>query len=228
MINTEDPQFSLYQKKLQAIQIKAEELPAVIIIHELKNFTIEYMSPLGLKLLGVNLEDIKGMSGKDYHNKFFNTQDSSDYLPKVLNLIDKGDENEIITYFQQVRKSELDEWKWYLSTSKIFLKDIHGRPTHVITTSCPVDPKHHINSKVNRLLEENNFSRKNHDLFSSLTKREKEMLKFMALGKNSTEIAAIFHISEKTAITHRRNIRSKLNAQTNYDLVCYAQAFDLI
>lgn len=54
------------------------------------------------------------------------------------------------------------------------------------------------------------------------------MLKFMALGKNSTEIAAIFHISEKTAVTHRRNIRSKLNAQTNYDLVCYAQAFDLI
>jgi DNA-binding CsgD family transcriptional regulator len=77
-------------------------------------------------------------------------------------------------------------------------------------------------------LEENNFLRKNHELFSSLTKREKEMLKFMALGKNSTEIAAIFHISEKTAVTHRRNIRSKLNAQTNYDLVCYAQAFDLI
>ncbi|MDF2456612.1 MAG: response regulator containing a CheY-like receiver domain and an DNA-binding domain [Cytophagaceae bacterium] len=228
MINTEDYQHSLYKKKLEAIQKNAEELPAVVIIHELKNLTVEYMSPLGLKLLGISFDEIKGMQGKDYHNKFFNVQDAADYLPKILKVIDAGDENEIITYFQQARRSEFHEWKWYLSTSKIFMKDEHGRPTHVITTSCPVDPAHHINAKVNRLLEENNFLRKNHELFSSLTKREKEMLKFMALGKNSTEIAAIFHISEKTAVTHRRNIRSKLNAQTNYDLVCYAQAFDLI
>jgi DNA-binding CsgD family transcriptional regulator len=228
MINTEDYQFSLYQKKIEAIKAHAEELPAVIIIHELKNLAIEYMSPLGLKLLGIRFFDIKGMKGKDYHNKFFNPQDAADYIPKILKVIDKGDENEIITYFQQARSSESHEWKWYLSTSKIFMKDEHGKPTHLITTSCPVDPKHHINAKVNRLLEENNFLRRNNELFLSLTKREKEMLKFMALGKNSSEIAAIFHISEKTAVTHRRNIRSKLNAQTNYDLVCYAQAFDLI
>ena len=75
MINTEDYQ-SLYKKKLEAIQNHAEELPAVIIIHELKNLTIEYMSPLGLKLLGVTFEYIKGMQGKDYHNKFFNTHKS--------------------------------------------------------------------------------------------------------------------------------------------------------
>lgn len=228
MLNTEDIQHSLYKKKLQAIQNNSEELPAVIIIHELKNLTVEYMSPLGLNLLALNIDDIKGMKGKDYHNKFFNAQDAADYLPKILELIDKGDENKIITYFQQARSSESQEWKWYLSTTKIFMKDEYGRATHIITASCPVDSQHHINAKVNRLLEENNFLRKNHLLFSLLTKREKEMLKFMALGKNSTEIAAIFHISEKTAVTHRRNIRSKLNAQTNYDLVCYAQAFDLI
>ena len=186
------------------------------------------MSPRGLKMLGIHFDDIKGMHGRDYHDKYFNPQDADDYLPKILNIINKGDENAIVTYFQQVRPSELHDWKWYLSTSKIFMKDQEGNPTHIITIASPVDPEHHINSKVNRLLEENNFLRNNHEVFSSLTKREREMLKYMALGKNSTEIAQIFHISEKTAVTHRRNIRSKLGAQTNYDLVCYAQAFDLI
>jgi DNA-binding CsgD family transcriptional regulator len=228
MIHLEDSHFSLYKKKIAAIHLAADELPAVIIVHELKNLTIEYMSPMGLKILGVTLEEIKGMSGKEYHSKFFNILDVNEYLPKILSVFEKNDENKIITYFQQVRPSESHHWQWYLSTSKIFLKDETGKASHVITTACPVDPDHHINSKVNRLLEENTFLRKNHELFSSLTRREKEMLKFMALGKNSTEIAALFHISEKTAVTHRRNIRSKLNAQTNYDLICYAQAFDLI
>jgi DNA-binding CsgD family transcriptional regulator len=228
MGNTEDHYLSLYKKKLNDLQLNAEEIPAVIIVHELKNLTIEYMSPLGLKLLGVNFEEIKGMQGKEYHSRFFNTQDAADYLPKLLNIIEQGDEKQVVSYFQQVRPSELHDWKWYLSTSKIFMKDAANKPTHLITTACPVDPKHHINTKVKRLLEENIFLRNNHEVFSSLTRREREMLKYMALGKNSTEIAAIFHISEKTAVTHRRNIRSKLNAHTNYDLVCFAQAFDLI
>lgn len=38
---------------------------------------------------------------------------------------------------------------------------------------------------------------------------------------------ARLHISEKTAQT-RRNIKAKLNAQSNYDITQFAQAFDLI
>ncbi len=50
----------------------------------------------------------------------------------------------------------------------------------------------------------------------------------MALGESSASIAAQLYISEKTAKTHRMNIRKKLQAESNYDITRYAQAFDLI
>ena len=127
-----------------------------------------------------------------------------------------------------MRPSRDHDWNWYLTSAKVFLRDENGKPTHMITTASPVDPKHHITAKVNRLLEENNFLHRNQKIFASLTKREKEILKLMALGDSSVEIAGKLHISEQTAATHRRNIKSKLKAESNYDVVKFAQAFDLI
>ncbi|MFD0616834.1 response regulator [Paenibacillus sp. GCM10027629] len=43
-----------------------------------------------------------------------------------------------------------------------------------------------------------------------LTPREKEVLEWIALGKSNKEIAAAFHITEKTVKTHVSNILSKL------------------
>jgi DNA-binding CsgD family transcriptional regulator len=92
----------------------------------------------------------------------------------------------------------------------------------------PVDAQHHMVAKAERLLEENNFLRANYHVFDSLTAREKEILKLMAMGFSSTQMAKKLNISELTANTHRRNIKNKLNVESNYDITRYAQAFDLI
>ena len=52
--------------------------------------------------------------------------------------------------------------------------------------------------------------------------------KCMALGGSAAEIAAQLFISEQTVDTHRNNIKAKLNAESNYEIVKFAQAFDLI
>jgi DNA-binding CsgD family transcriptional regulator len=108
------------------------------------------------------------------------------------------------------------------------MRNDKGAPTHCITLAMPIHPGHHITVKVNRLLEENNFLRKYKHVFAALTHREKEIMRLMALGKNSADIAATLNISEKTVSTHRRNIKNKLNAQSSYDITRFAQAFDLI
>jgi DNA-binding CsgD family transcriptional regulator len=61
-----------------------------------------------------------------------------------------------------------------------------------------------------------------------LSKREKEILKCLVLGQNSLEIAEKLFISEATVKTHRKNIRSKLQADSTFDLVKFAQAFNLV
>lgn len=216
-----------FESKVKKIEVVANDLPAVIIIHSIETLVVDYMSPRGLKILGLTLKELKEM-GKEYFVRYFNPKDVEDYLPKVLRLLEKADENEIFSFFQQVRPSATHDWSWHLSTTKIFHKDSEGKPSHIITFAYPIDPLHHITAKVNRLLEENNFLRKNQHIFRSLTAREKQILRLMALGDNSVVIAEKLHISEKTVTTHRRNIRSKIKAESKYDITKFAQAFDLI
>jgi DNA-binding NarL/FixJ family response regulator len=55
-----------------------------------------------------------------------------------------------------------------------------------------------------------------------LTRREKEILKLVAEGKKSAEIAEALYISPHTVRRHRSNIMGKLNIKSLADLVKYA------
>ena len=55
-----------------------------------------------------------------------------------------------------------------------------------------------------------------------LTTREKEILKLIAEGKSSKEIAELLFISARTVDRHRANIMGKLNFKKTADLVKYA------
>lgn len=57
---------------------------------------------------------------------------------------------------------------------------------------------------------------------SLLTAREKEVLRLLASGRRSTEIAASLDISVATVEVHRRNIRKKLRLNSVADLTRYA------
>jgi DNA-binding NarL/FixJ family response regulator len=56
----------------------------------------------------------------------------------------------------------------------------------------------------------------------ALTKREKEITRLIAQGKNSNEIANTLVISPKTVAVHRRNIFAKLNIKKTAALIAYA------
>ncbi len=55
-----------------------------------------------------------------------------------------------------------------------------------------------------------------------LTAREKVIIKLIAEGKSSREIAALLYISSRTVQHHRANIVRKLNLRRTADLVKYA------
>ena len=60
------------------------------------------------------------------------------------------------------------------------------------------------------------------DTFTSqlkLSKREKEIISLIALGKTSKEIAAMLFLSELTIKTHRKNISEKLGSKGVADLI---------
>jgi two-component system response regulator NreC len=56
----------------------------------------------------------------------------------------------------------------------------------------------------------------------SLTQREREVLRLIALGHTNAEIGAQLHISTRTVESHRAHIQQKLRRSTRAELVRYA------
>lgn len=220
-----------FDKKIRnsvaAIEAVAERMPGVIIIHRIPDMAIEYMSPLGLKLINLSLDEIREISAKEYYERYFNPQDADDYVPKMLSFLNENSDRSI-SFFQQVKFYGATDWVWHLSTTKILLRDRAGHPLLCITTAYPIDSFQLLDKKVERVLKENDFLRKHYHLFSKLTRRECDILTLLALGKSSPDIAENLFISVGTVETHRKNIRQKLNATSTFELTEYARAFDLI
>jgi DNA-binding NarL/FixJ family response regulator len=63
---------------------------------------------------------------------------------------------------------------------------------------------------------------------AKLSKREVEILKYVADGKSITETAAIMHLSHHTIIAHRRNIMEKLGLHSAPEMVKYAYENNLL
>jgi DNA-binding CsgD family transcriptional regulator len=68
----------------------------------------------------------------------------------------------------------------------------------------------------------NSFQQEKHSATASLTERETEVLKLVALGNASKEIADKLNISTHTVITHRKNITEKLGIKSISGLTVFA------
>lgn len=212
---------------LKLVEVMADMMPAIIVIHELPEMKLKFMSPLGVKFLGREWSEIESMSSEEYQKVFFNNNTEQEQVPKILGLLQRNEKDEVVSYFQQVRTSKTSEWDWYMSVTKVLLRDENNAPHWIITNAMKIDPEHYFTSKATRLLEENSFLREHFHEFARLTKREIEILKLLAQGRSTADIAKELTISEATAETHRKNIRRKVKINSPYDLYMYAQAFNL-
>lgn len=215
------------EETIASVAAYAAQLPAVVVVHHLPDFTVMYMSPNGVEMLGRKWEELDGMSSREYHDLFFNPEDARHYVPKITALLE-ANTDEVITFFQQVRTSRDREWDWYMSSIRILMRDDNNRPLLSINLAQKVDPENQFTAKAVRLLEENTFIREHFQDFARLGKREIAVLRLLALGHSAPEMAKILHISVATAETHRKNIKRKLKTTNMYELSQYARAFNLI
>ncbi len=67
-----------------------------------------------------------------------------------------------------------------------------------------------------------------HQRYASLSEREAEVLKLIALGYRNAEIAGLVHISVKTVETYKSRLMNKLDLHTRAALVRFALDLDLL
>lgn len=217
----------LISERIKAIHAIAAQLPVIIIIHRIEDFSAIYMSPKGLEILGITLKELQDLKS-EYSHRYFNIEEADDYIPKIKKLLDKNDMQESISFLQQVKHADGQEWHWYISAVRLFMQDASGNPLLTITTATSIDEMKHMPAKAERLVEENTFLRTNYMRFSTLGKREKEIMRLVAYGKSSPEIGEELGIASATVDAHRKNIKKKLSISSYYDFAQYARAFDLI
>ncbi|WP_262246676.1 helix-turn-helix transcriptional regulator [Parapedobacter soli] len=213
--------------KLAAFDAIADELP-VYIIHDVRDFSVVYMSRSGLRQLGVTQDELRQLV-PEYIKRFFNPTDVEFYFPKTVEALRSTVQPPVwFSFFQQVTTGYRSDYEWYLSASRPFIYDESGVPLLSLTFALQLDPDHHMAEKAERLMEENLLLKENYQRFASLTKREKELLKYIVSGEKTIEISERTHISIKTLNTHRRNIKRKLGAKSHYEIIKFAQAFNLV
>ena len=93
------------------------------------------------------------------------------------------------------------------------------------------DNKTYIGSGITEIIIEDYLYQLNKDTSTSdspLSERENEVLRLLAEGKNTKEIASVLNVSPKTVETHRQHIMEKLNIHNLADLIKYAIQTGLI
>ncbi len=216
------------ETKIAAVAAIANQLPGVVIINHMPAGNPAYMSPRGEALLRVPLAEMLKMDGPTYIERFFNPADAADYRPLIMEMLERNEPNAMVTHFQQVRASAADPWSWYSTSSTVFHRDSDGHPTHLLSFAVPIDAARHVTAKVRRLLEEKTFRQQFAPTFALLTLRERDVLRLLAQGNRTQQVADTLLISVQTAETHRRNLRKKLGSETAFHLGQFARAFDLV
>ncbi len=121
---------SLQQKideKIIALRKLEPDIPPIIILHDIRDTSVVYMSERGLKILGTTMEELLAI-GTEYHSRFFNAEDAKDYVPKILGLLERNNNDKVVSFFQQVKHAENNDWRWYLSCKKILCRMKKGVP----------------------------------------------------------------------------------------------------
>jgi DNA-binding CsgD family transcriptional regulator len=186
------------------------------------------MNRVSEEVLNMTIEESVGY-GVEYQKKIIADQDEYKRINKEIQAyFERNDESEILSFFQKLKPVGHTDYQWMYITSRLFKKDDDALPSQRILIACPVNLMGDMAGKVNRVLEENEFMKKNFKKFALLTKREKEILQLVAQGNNNPSIAEMLFISRHTVEQHRKNINSKIQCKNFAELVQFAVAFDMI
>jgi DNA-binding NarL/FixJ family response regulator len=108
------------------------------------------------------------------------------------------------------------------NTSMVFKSSPYAEISEALLTT--LREERYLCSHVQELLNVQEVQDEN----NPLTKTEVEILKLIALGKSSKEIALMRHLSQHTVVSHRKNIFRKLEVNTVYEATRYAMRMGLI
>lgn len=192
-------------------------IPAIIYINDIDRVANVWSNLQSITFLGYEPEELSTMG-----NDFFANCLHPDDLEILGTSIDFFKKNKNGFYSGVYRmKHKNGEWHWMNAISSVYKTHPDGSPWLTIGVAIDITHKMGTENQLNELLKEN-LRLKNKLAVNSLTKREKVIVKLIAQGNSSKEIAEKLKISFFTVDSHRKNIIKKLDLKNTAALVNFA------
>ncbi|MGN0020183.1 MAG: response regulator transcription factor [Sphingobacterium hotanense] len=206
-------------------------VPASLMIQELDGLRpigCSYMNNWGCEHLGTSPAEINEL-GEDYYERYFVKEESAAIFDGVDSYLALGDFDKQYNFFQRVKLHGNHDYTWFYTVLKIVSINFDSAMENkIVLLSSPISGMDNLISRVNKALDQDMFIRNNYRRFAVLTTREKEVIKLLANGKSSAEIADQLFISNHTVSTHRKNIIRKIDCSSFAELLRFAITFDLV
>jgi DNA-binding CsgD family transcriptional regulator len=226
-----ESQLFLLDKKQKEGKFRLDDigdfLPVGLLINSKDGSNI-YMNQESLNHLNTT-RDIIYELGCNYQSIiWYDPRDFNKIKTEINNFYLRNDESEIFSYFMRLKPMETTDYRWTYVSSKLLKTDNITIPTQRVLVATPINLMGQMSNKINRLLDENYYLKKNYKRFAALTKREKEIIHLLYYGYTNPQIADRLFISRYTVEQHRKNINRKLEIRTVVEMIKFAEVFDLI
>lgn len=202
---------------------KSEEwLPGIKIIQQIAPERNLYLCNRGKERFQLSEESFKHLSKDEFRTKIFNERDPQTCLIGTSEeAFIKQDLHIRYNPIQSIQEAEL------VSVQLIEEKALEF-PMLKITTILPFSLLGWVPAKTARIVDEMCFQNNHRKKYQQLTKRNREVLALMVKGISAEEIGERLFIGVNTVNTHKRRVREILEIKSNYELLQYGLAFDLV
>jgi LuxR family transcriptional regulator, quorum-sensing system regulator SdiA len=212
---------------LQQGKLKIEEvgdyMPGSVMLQNIKSLTNIYMNSYGADRLHHSSEELTLM-GPDYFKHFFPQEEMPLLRKQVVSYLQRDDPTTLFSFYQRVKTGPKGSYQLYLTTTRTY----NAQAGVLMHLSLPAEGLALATNRCHYLADQSAYCLAHFHLYSSLSKREKEIIILIADGKSSYYISDILFISIHTVNNHRKNIIRKLNITSLAELIRFAISFGLV
>lgn len=198
------------------------DLPGIVHINSQIDGSCLFLNEDGLSFFELSLADIQAL-GKDYLHQYCHPHTLETIVPQFKRFFKDGSTHKILSYYQHVWNERTQEWSLCFSVKK----QLRNFP-YYLTISSPLEKLRSVNKEMKRIIGEQKFVCENYLRFQTLSKREIEILRYIAEGHTSQHISEKLSLSKLTVQQHRKNLKKKLAIKSFPTLLKYVYAFGLI
>lgn len=225
-----DPQIDKYLGKLQRIN----DLDQIVLLNNqflylthLKEKRISYVSDNLIHVLGYNRREFS----LPFFFKIIHPDDKNDVYSLLAKLLELSNTIKVRPFEYTLSidfrvKHKSGEYLRLLRQTSVFKNDKLGHPVLLLNICSDIS---HLSKKdkVDFVINGKNKTKLNQIIGNmkepemNLSKREKDIAKYLVQGKSSKDISELLFISKNTVDTHRRNMLEKTKRKNTTELVAY-------